>query len=161
MSELADLERRIVDALQRIDSGLERLGPLAVEPPDPEPDPALVEALEAEKVANAQLEERVRALRQSNEVQARELEARIATLEDEARERSALIRDLRQTNEQMRTALDKLREANAEGVSEPHLINQAMASEIQGLRQARDADRNELDTILASLKPLLKDRADA
>lgn len=168
MNELADLERRITEALERIDSGLDQLGPVAIEAPAPEPDPALQEALDAEKVVTAQLEERIKALRQNSEAKTRELEAQIETLRaeaeervTEAQERSNVIKELRQVNQQMQDAIDKLRAANEEGVGEPHLINQSMVSEIQGLKKARDADRNELNTILATLKPLLKDHADA
>ena len=38
---------------------------------------------------------------------------------------------------------------------------QALVSELEGLRKTRDADRAELDAIVASLKPLLKEARNA
>ena len=54
--------------------------------------------------------------------------------------------------------IDALVEA---GVSEPHLVNQAMMSELEGLRVAREGDRAEMDAILGELKPLLEEPSNA
>ena len=50
-----------------------------------------------------------------------------------------------------------LRQANEEGVGEPHLSNTAMLAELEGLRAARASDIAEADAILSALTPLVKD----
>lgn len=84
MQDIAELERRISAALARIDRGLEGLTA-----PAPEPDPAdeaarqdemtrLAEALDEERMANAQLNERLRVIK-AREIEARAgLEAKLA-----------------------------------------------------------------------------------
>lgn len=78
MQDIAELERRISAALARIDRGLDGLTAPATAP-DPAAEAAvqaemtrLSEALEEERMANAQLNERLRV------VKAREIEARAA-----------------------------------------------------------------------------------
>ncbi len=152
MSELADLERRITDALDRIGTGLEKL-----EPPAPAAEPVvdnaeverLTEALEAEKTANAQLEERLKTLR-------RKTEARIKELEDEAADLKAAAAE---AGEQLRQARHDVQAAQAAGANGTEV--KALEEELQGLRRVRDEDRAELDDILASLKPLMEDRDNA
>ncbi len=63
MSDISDLESRITTALDRIGRGLDALGPK----PDAGQDAEIATlkvALEEEKTANAQLEERVRAIKE-------------------------------------------------------------------------------------------------
>lgn len=149
MSELAELERRITDALDRIGSGLERLdGPGATAGPTPEEMAAMVEALDAEKTVNEQLEERLKALRRKDE-------ARIKELEDEVDDLKAAAAEVTAQLQQARHDL----EAAAAPVEDGE--KQALVSELEGLRKTRDADRAELDAIVASLKPLLKEARNA
>jgi DNA repair exonuclease SbcCD ATPase subunit len=164
MADVVELERRITAALDRIGGSLERLpGELPTAPPagDPEELDRLREALEAEKVVSAQLEERIKAVHTKTQAQITALEDRIADLAARSRDAEAETQSLRKTNQQLRQSLESLRAAQANGVTEPHLINQAMVSELEGLRAARDGDRAELDAILGELKPLLEERSDA
>jgi len=71
------------------------------------------------------------------------------------------VQKLKQANQKLRQSLQDLRETAAEGATEPDLINQAVLSELEGLRAARDGDRAEMDAILGELKPLLEERSDA
>ena len=76
MSDITDLESRISAALDRIGRGIEDLG--AAPAAEPGIDPAEHEALKAqldeEKTANAQLEERVKAIRDKLDTQMAQLE---------------------------------------------------------------------------------------
>jgi len=163
MADIVELERRITAALDRIGSGLEALPhePAAAAAADPGELDSLREALEAEKEVTAQLEERVKSVRGKMQGRIDELEDTVANLTTQARDTEVQTQRLRKTNQQLRQSLESLRAAQANEVTEPHLINQAMMSELEGLRAARDGDRAELDAILGELKPLLEERTDA
>lgn len=66
---------------------------------------------------------------------------------------------LRKSNEQLREAITTLRDANAAGVGDPSLINQAMLAELEGLRATRASDVAEAGAVLARLEPLLAQAA--
>lgn len=174
MSEIDDLQRRIMAAMQRIGSGVETLAARADTPPEPinqGPTPeqaALAEALEEEKLANAQLEERLRALRsrhaeeiaalQAADDTGAELDNLRADLDAQQQAMAALDKDLqrlRQANDQLRDSNGALRRANETGVGEPELINKALEAELEGLRAARATDLAEANAVLAKLEPLL------
>lgn len=162
MTQIEHVQRRLREALESIGSGIEDLEQAR---PGPAADPAeiarLQEALEAEREANAQLEERVRAQKDKAERQGRELQAEIDRLKQELADAEIQAQRMRRTNTQLRQSIQALRESAEEGVSEPHLINQAMMSELEGLRVAREGDRAEMDAILGELKPLLEEKSDA
>jgi chromosome segregation ATPase len=175
MAEIAELESRIKDALARISAGLEAQSQAQADKGSE--TTALQEALEAEKMANAQLEDRVRTLREghedqlstlreSHEAQLREamsdaadkisaLEEQVNGLRTEASEARAQVRALRQSNQRLQASLTTLREAGASEI-EPHLINHAMMSEIEAMRATRAAEQTELDEILGALQPMLE-----
>lgn len=70
-------------------------------------------------------------------------------------------RHLKRRLEELRAALARLREAAADGHVDADLINQAMATELEGLRALREADRQELDALIDELRPLVEEGADA
>ena len=161
MSDIEDLQRRIIAAMDRIGAGAERLAEAGG-------DAGLAEALEEEKLANEQLRERLRAVVEKHaaelaEAQAQaadtaELDALRAELTGQKDAMAALDMDLqrlRQANDQLRQSNAALREANEAGVGEPHLINKAMLAELEGLRAARAAETAEAGAILARLEPLV------
>ena len=156
MTEIAELERRITTALDRIGAGLDGLGGGG----DDAALQELREALDAEKTVNAQLEERVKSLHEQHDARVKELETEVARLKTSALEANGQVQSMRRANQHLQATLQNLREAAVAGV-EPHLINQAMMSELEGLRSVRDADRAELDDILGALQPLLKEAQDA
>ncbi|MDJ0627237.1 MAG: hypothetical protein QNJ44_03165 [Rhodobacter sp.] len=162
MTDIAELERRITAALDRIGNGV---GQLAAAPAEPAADAAEVdalrEALEAEKTANAQLEERVKSLHTQHDAEVRALEDKLKEAVSSGREAMSQAAALRKANQHLQSSVQGLRDAAASGATEPHLINQAMTSELEGLRALRDGDRAELDAILSELKPLLKEASDA
>ena len=166
MTEIAELERRLNAALDRIGTGLDGLGGTDTGALD-----ALQSALDDEKMASAQLEERVRSLKDQHDAQLREanqstadrieaLEAEVAALREESQEAKTQSRNLRQSNQRLQASLQQLREAGLSQV-EPQMLNQAMMSELEGLRATRAADRMEVEDILGALKPLLTEGSDA
>lgn len=155
MSELSELEGRITAALERVGRGIEAL---SKQPEAPAVDAAQVarlqEALEAEKTANDQLEERLRAVHDKAESDLAGLNARIGAAEAE-------VERLRAVNDLLREANRALRAANAEGVGDAALINESMKAELEALRALRDSDRAELDGLIADLTPLTEESANA
>ena len=156
MSNIDELQRRITTAMDRVAQGLDKIGGAPTGP-----DPETMQALEDERTANAQLTERVRALKTKSDnemaamrAQLEEGEARMAQLDIE-------LQRLRRANEQLTDACAALRDANNEGVGDPHLINKAMLAELDGLRAARASDVAESSAILAALAPLLDGAGDA
>ena len=149
VSQVDDLQSRITAALDRISQGLEGMTSSGGE--DGEALNALKQQLEDEQTANAQLEERLKRMKEK-------LDQIELAAEDSARaQREGLakldadLQSLRRANQQLRDNNKALREANEAGVAEPHLINKAMLSELEGLRAARAADRAETDAVLAEL----------
>ncbi len=163
MSEIADIQRRLGDALERIGAGIDGLERPRPAPPalDPAELDRLTEALEAERAASAQLEERVRAQKEKADKQGREAQAEIDRLQQELADAEIQAQRMRRTNTQLRQSIQALREAAEDGAVEPHLINEAVMSELEGLRVAREGDRAEMDAILGELKPLLEEKSDA
>lgn len=187
MSDLAEYERRISYALERIGKGIEaaatRAAAAALAPTTPEgaalaataPEGAalaatasegtalanpqevedLREALEAERIANAQLSERVRAIRDKQETTLAALERKLAAATlglDQANHE--LVR-LKRANTELAGLNRDLTEASSAGQAEPHLINRAMQAELESLRAARGAEIAELDGLLGALGPLV------
>lgn len=152
MDNISEYERRITAALDRAAQALDKLS--AGEGGDTE---ALKSELEAERVANQQLEERVRAIKETQDETVKQLEATVADLKKALAARDAEMQQLRSVNEELRTSNGALRAANAEGVGDAELVNSAMVTEIESLRAARAAERAEIDEILATLEPVLKE----
>lgn len=164
MNDIAELERRITLALERIGAGLDMLGTsaggvpseAAAAPSDAEARIAdLEDALETERTTNAQLTERVRAIREKQETMVGALETKVARLTRQADAATLELRRLTQINEDLGDANRALSLAAAEGVAQPELINHALMTELEALRAARAADLAEMDDILAELKPLI------
>ena len=155
MSEIAELERRITAALARIGQGLSSLS-AAPSSDMPEDVRTLQEALEAERVTNAQLTERVRAIKDRQENLVGQLERRAMQLSRQLEAAGAEVQRLKSANHEMETTLAALREAaeSGEGI-DAHLVNRAMQAELESLRSVRMAEVVELDEILAELKPLI------
>lgn len=176
MTQIDELQHRITAALDRISHGVEKIEARAAEAvqapaPEPQVDPEeltrLKEALEEEKLANAQLEERVRKLHDQHK---RDLEAAEAAAQVKAAPAEPTVdvaaldlnmQRLQKANEMLRNTNEELRRALAENVGEPHLINKAMLAELEGLRAARAVETAETKAIVASLTPLLEAAANS
>lgn len=156
MDDFAELESRITAALDRIGQGLEALArPAPPQVIDTDEIDRLSAALEDERTANAQLEERVRAIKEKQdrtvEVLSDEVDRLRGLLADEE---SGLAR-LRRVNADLRSNNDALRAAITEQVAEPHLVNKSMMAELEALRATQAADRAELDAILGEIRPMV------
>lgn len=165
MDDIEDLQRRILAAIDRIGAGV---GTLSEQAASGGNAAELEQALEDERLANGQLEERLRALRSKHDDdmaalraeldRSAEIEQLTGQLQDQTRVMERLDMDLqrvRAANDQLRLSNAALREANQNGVGEPHLINKAMLAELEGLRAVRAADMAEATAVLARLEPML------
>ena len=170
MSQIDELQGRIIAAMERIGTGVAALdsSPAETAEAEPDTDPDIVTALEEEKLANAQLEERLKSIRGKHDKEVAALKAELANSSVSQKLRSDLaaqseamarldmdVQRLRQSNDQLRESNASLRGANEQGVGEPNLINKAMLSELEGLRASRATDAAEASAILSKLEPLL------
>ncbi len=150
MSDIEELQRRITAALDRVGTAMERIASA-----EPLVGPDLSGQLEAERSANAELEERVRFIQTRQETVVADLEDEVARLKDAVAAREAEVARLRAANGTLRENNDALREAAGKGVTDPETINAAMKQEIESLRADRAAERAEIDDILSALAPVL------
>ncbi|MEL7165397.1 MAG: hypothetical protein AAGL96_07960 [Pseudomonadota bacterium] len=154
MSEIDALHSRLSAAMDRIAAaaaGVEASGGADLE--------ALKTELEDEKLANAQLTERVKKMSDQLETAVAEARGEADAAGERMKALDLELQRLRQANTQLSASNEALRRANEDGVGEPHLINKAMLAELEALRAARAADIAEADSIIASLTPLLADNA--
>lgn len=156
MSDIEELQQRISAAMERVAGGLENLGKADTSEAD-----ALKQALEEERTVSAQLEERLRALKDR---QAQELATAQAQAAESGEKVAALdleLQRLRGANDKLREANAALREANAAGLGDATLINGGLQAEVDALKAARAADMAEANAILTALTPLLQPDAAA
>ena len=153
MNDIEELQGRITAAMDRIAAGVDGLGAAASGP-----DPELVQALEDERTANAQLTERVRALSTRSDAEMAQMRAEVEEAQARMAQLDVEVQRVRRANALLLETSEALREANAEGVGDADLINQSMLAELEALRAARAADIAETGAILAALGPLV-DRA--
>ncbi|HCQ66550.1 MAG TPA: hypothetical protein DIU07_16005 [Rhodobacteraceae bacterium] len=158
MTEITDLQARITAALDRIGTGLEGLGPGGGADGSAEVA-RLTEALEEERTANAQLEERVRTIKEKQDGTVQVLADEVERLRALLAAEEETVARLSRVNGELRANNTALREAIAHGVAEPHLVNKSMMVELEALRTAQEADRAELDAVLGELNALVADAA--
>ncbi|WP_435258833.1 hypothetical protein ACSBLW_03410 [Thioclava sp. FR2] len=176
MDDIAELERRITAALMRIDRGLDGLYRVAAAPASDDQSAGgvgaesdqvqrLNDALEEERTVTAQLQERLRALREKEAGQTMPLQAEIDRLTKQLDVQGLEMQRLKKTVGSLREQLRTMTDALAEDRVEPHLINKAMLTELEALRALRSADAAELEEIILALDPLAapaaKEGADA
>jgi len=152
MNDIDELQRRITAAMDRVAGGLDQLG--ANSGGD---TAALEQALEDEKLANAQLSERVRLLKQRQDDELADIKASAAAATAQMAGLDLEVQRVRKANDELRNSNQALRAANEAGVGEPHLINKAMMAELEALRAARAVDVSETNAIIDALTPLIAD----
>ncbi|MGL4279425.1 MAG: hypothetical protein ACRCS0_03580 [Albidovulum sp.] len=162
MNDIAELERRITMALERIGAGIDLIGAAAPagdqhvsDGEDAARMAALQDALDSERTTNAQLTERVRAIKEKQETMVGALEKKVARLTQQLDAATLDLQRLKEANQDLADANRALGAAVEEGVADPNLINHAMLSELEALRAARAAEVAEMDGILSELKPLI------
>lgn len=151
MDGASDTEERLEAAITRIEAALARLG---ASDASGEAD-RMRQALDDERLANAQLMERVKAIKERQETQVSELEAKVKRLSRTLALQEATLTKLREVNDTLRANNTALREANAAGVGNPELINAGLEEELKALRSARAADKAEMDEVMGELGALL------
>lgn len=161
MQDIAELERRITAALERIDRGVAGLvaPALATDSPTaflPESDFAkLNEDLDEERMLNAQLNERLRVVNEKHGSEKLALTSEISDLNAQLSEQASELANLRDTVIQLTNDLDDLRSMAERGVTEPEFINHTLQTELEAMRAARAAEASELSDIVAALTPLV------
>ncbi|MBV7379273.1 hypothetical protein [Maritimibacter dapengensis] len=157
MSEISELQSRIATALDRIGAGVERLDSSAgAEPGDTSEVDALRAQLEEERTANAQLEERVRTIKDTQDGTVERLTSDVERLSNLLSTQEETVARLARANEELRKNNGELRKAISDGVAEPHLVNKAMMTELEALRVAQSADRAEIDAVLGELNAMIE-----
>ncbi len=152
MSNIDELQRRITAAMDRVAQGVDKL---STAPGGP--DPEMAQALEDERTANAQLSERVRALKTKSDTEMAEMRTQVEECDARMAQLDIELQRVRRANAQLNDACAALREANEEGVGDAHLINKSMLAELESLRSARAADVAEATAILSALTPMIDD----
>jgi hypothetical protein len=162
MQDLAEIELRLSAALDRIETGLAALpdarGPsVALQNQDDHQA-----ALDEERMLTAQLNERLRAVKEKDAQTQAQFTTKIDQMSAQLDSQSAELKRMRNTTVQLREVLRILREASAQGLSDPHLVNRAMLAELDALRATRMTEVAQMDEILAELAPLIEEvREDA
>lgn len=158
MSDLAEMERRLRAALERIGAGVDRL---AGQPPvenaafaaaDPAEIADLQAQLEAERAARAELEADLMALRSPPSESGAEVERLLAQVDAQAADNQRLRASVAALREEVR----RLSEAMAGGLSDASLLNQAMQAELEALRAQRASETTEMADILAELDRIVQ-----
>ncbi|WP_071797995.1 hypothetical protein [Natronohydrobacter thiooxidans] len=153
MSNVSDLENRLGRALDRIaKSAMALRAAKSDETPDLE---ALRSQLDAERAKNAQLSERVNAVRQRQESSFATLERRLARMTEQLDLQSLEMLRLKKANTKLIEANRKLREGSEAQVIEPSAINRSLVAELEALRAERAAEAAELEDVLGELTPVL------
>lgn len=155
MNDIAELERRITTALERIWRGLDEIPATAARDDE---NGALRAALAAEQEKTRRLTERVEAIRERQETVVGDLERRVVELgehlvaaEDEATR-------LRGINASLSDAVRELREASDPDAA---VLDRALRAEAEELRIRRAADLAEVEEILSELRPLIEEQTHA
>ena len=199
MSQIEELQSRMSRALDRIAKGVEALSAAPPSAPAPEPQPEaapgpatavdtswaeaaeeaaaeaaaeiarLRNALDEEKMANSQLEERVKTLRSRLEeaqaapaapmVSDAALMERVEAQRESMAALDAVMQRLKTANDMLRKTCEEMRGALQDNVGEPHLVNKAMLAELEALRAARAAEEAEIRAVLGAMAPLLSEAA--
>lgn len=162
MHDLAELEQRLSAALDRIDAGLAELPAGDVPSTTLQGHDDLQSALDEERMLTAQLNERLRAVKEKEEQSQGQFTSQIDQMSQQLDVQGAELKRMRNTTVQLREVLRILREASAMGLSDPHLVNRAMLAELEALRATRMTEVAQMDEILAELAPLIEEvREDA
>ncbi|QCP85415.1 hypothetical protein EYE35_06910 [Cereibacter sphaeroides] len=155
MQEMVELERRLTAALERIGAGIDAIPVMPAENP-------LQAELDEVQMVNAQLSERLKAVKEREGVKIAQLEEQVEALTRQLDAQGMELQRMKKTTGQLREALRSLREATAEGVADSDLVNRSMVVELEALRAARASEAAEVEEVLSALEPLISEgRTDA
>ena len=156
MGQIQDLEQRIAAAFARISAGVDAMASQPTATPLATTDDDLAMALDEERMANAQLNERLTMLHKRASQTEQDLVDQVETLTRHLDAQGLDLQRLSSTVGQLREDLRRLREAAVQGVVDPGLINKAMLAELEALRATRTAEANEMNDILSALTPIME-----
>lgn len=159
MSDINALDGRIRAALERVRREVDRLTaapatPAAAISGD---SGALQTQLAEERTVNAQLEERVKALKERQDSKLSRLETTIEAQKGHMAEYDREMQRLQQANAELRAVASEMREALMSEVAEAELINRAAIAELEAVRAAQAADRAEIEVVMSQLDPLVRE----
>jgi len=117
--------------------------------------------LEEERTTSAQLQERLKAVKDRDGAATAQLQDKIDRLTRQLDVQGLELQRMRRTTISLRDQLRQLRETQAAAVAEPHLINKAMLTELEALRATRLTEMAELDEIAAALDDHLTEAENA
>jgi len=157
MSDIEELERRISAAFDRIGQAVDGFVP----PTTGAGTGELQDALLTERTTNAQLTERLRVVKEREASRAAEAAETVDRLTRALDAQGLEVQRMKKTVIQLRETLRALREAQTEAVADPHLVNEAMLTELEALRATRLTEMAQMEEILAELHPLIGDLQDA
>lgn len=157
MTDITDLEQRILYALDRIGKSVAHLPAAhAASGESSSIDMDVLKAeLEAERSANAQLTERVRAIKDKQENLLTGLERKVAQLSHQLDLQGSELQRQRLMNVSLTRANQKLSEAVRTGLADPAVLDETLRTELEAMRIARAAEMAEMEEIMAELKPLI------
>ncbi len=162
MQDIAELERRITAALDRIGQGLDRM-PAGAIAKDVAFDGAhskelaRVQAdLDEERMVTAQLNERLKSVKEKEALLRSELDEKCQRLTRQLDTQGLELQRMRKTAVQLREQLREIREAQLRD-TDPHLVNKAMLTELEALRATRMTEMAEMEELIAELSPLLEE----
>lgn len=133
---------------------------MAAAPAEPGEVAMLRAQLDAERATTAQLQERLRQMRDRDGGQQGQQD-RTDRLTRQLDVQGLELQRMRRTTIGLRDQLRQLREAAAAGVAEPSLINKAMLTELEALRATRLTEMAELDEIASALDDHLTEAENA
>ena len=169
MTQIAELERRIADALERVAKGAKAINaqrpPAPTSTPAPTPQPVdeseelaqLRALLAAERTKSAQLSEQVSSVRQRQESSVTQMERCVARLTEQLDLQSLEMLRLKKANAKLMEANAALREAQITGTPESAVLNRSLSAELEALQAERRAEMAEMEEILAEIRPLLNE----
>lgn len=163
MSDINALDGRIRAALERVRHQVDRLASAAATAPAVPASPvagdsgALQSQLAEERTVNAQLEERVKALKERQDSKLSRLEATIEAQKGHMADYDREMQRLQQANAELRAVASEMREALMSDVADAELVNRAVIAELEAVRAAQAADRAEIEVVMAQLDPLVRE----
>ena len=167
MSDIVELERRMGAALDRIARAAEQAARRPEAPPQAPPTPDAEElarlraALEAERSANARLNERVAAIKDRQDGTVTQMDRKLARLTDQLDVQGLELQRLRKANLALIEANRALSEQLEARLPDPAALSRSVTAELEALRADRRAELAELEEVLGALAPLVAERNDA
>ncbi len=154
MSELAELEQRLMAALDRIEAAAEKT-PAASDGVDPEEVNRLKAALDDAERARETAEAQLHDLREQHSQTFDQLEESLNAQRKTTTALDSELQRLRQVNKLLEDNNRALRQACETGQVDAALINQAMLAELESMRTLRATEKAEIEAAMAAIEPLL------